>query len=124
MTREELRIVVILLKALRSLLQRNETGRGENADLSHTAAQHFANAAASFDKFPRTDDHRADRRAQTLAEAELNRVELLRHFGNIFVQICGGIKHPRTVEMHGNPGLVSFIADLIRNACAVDGSSS
>src|SRR5215471_21040919 len=98
MTREELRIVMILLKTLRPLLQRNEPGRGENAGLSHSAAQHFANAAASLDKLPRTYDHRADRRPQALTEAELNRVELLRHFGNIFVQICGGIEHPGAVE--------------------------
>src|SRR5262245_1989788 len=53
--REELRILMVHLKALWSTFQSDKPCSGQHAGLAHTASEHFPDTAASFYEFSRAD---------------------------------------------------------------------
>ena len=74
---EELGFLVIFGEALDVIVERVDCRRGEDANLPHRAAQRFAMPASAIDRFARTTQRRPDGRAETLAEANADRVKML-----------------------------------------------
>ena len=67
---EAARVRVIVGEARAVVLERVQRGRAQDAGLAHAAAQHLAEAARAFDVVAAARDHRADRRAEALREAD------------------------------------------------------
>jgi hypothetical protein len=111
------------MKALRTAFECNQTRCRKNPDLAHATSEHLANAAAAFDERTRSDDHRADRRTESLAQTELHGIEFLRYIRNILTEVCGRIEDSRTIEMHRNTRIVRSIADFVCNLRWVDCST-
>src|SRR5207249_10270477 len=95
-------MIVIHLKPLRTLFQRNESGRRQNTRLTHASPQHLPNAAASFDELAAANDHRAYRRAKSLAQLELNGIEFFRHIRGLFAKISLGIQDSRVLQEYSD----------------------
>ena len=105
-------IVVIDVKPLRTLFQRNESRGGQDTRLTHTASEHLSNTAATFDELARTHNHGAHRRPKAFAQAELHGIEFLRHVCNIFTEVSCGIENPRSVKMDADTRIVRLVTNL------------
>ena len=120
---EDLRVVVILVQPRRAVLECDEAGRREHADLAHASAKHLPDRPAALDELAAADDHRPDGRAKTFAEAELHGVEFLGHLRDVLLQVRRRVEDSRPIEMHLNAGIVRAVADVVRKAGWIDGST-
>src|SRR5947199_6152309 len=116
-------MIVIHLKPLRTLFQRNESGRRQDTRLAHASPQHLPNAAASFDELAAANDHRAYRRAESLAQTELNGIEFFRHIRDVFANISCSIQDSRAVQVNGDSGVVRPVAYLFRELRRINGTT-
>src|SRR5437870_5341058 len=113
---------MIDVKALRPVVESDQSRCRENADLAHAASQHLANAAAAFDERARSNDYRTNRSAESFTQTVLDRIEFLRHIGDILTEVCRRVEDSRAIEVHGNTGLVRLITDLVCDFRFVHGS--
>src|ERR1700722_17264608 len=67
---------MILCEPLNVMLQRIKRRRRDDAALPHAAAEEFANAPRFRDELARPRQRRADRRTESLAETDRNRIKL------------------------------------------------
>src|SRR5262249_39756761 len=95
--RQELRVRVILLQTLGRFFQRDKSARGKDSRLAHASTEHFAVDASFVDEFLRTDDHRANRRAESFRKAEHYGVETARHVSNRFAERNRGVENSSAI---------------------------
>ena len=93
-------------QALDVVLQRIQAGGGEDAGLAHAAAQHLAPAQRLRDERPAAAQHRADRRAQPLGQADGNAVEAPHRFARADAEFHRGIADARAVQVRREAALV------------------
>jgi len=101
-TGEARRVRVILGEPVDHALERDQPGRGEDAHLAHAATQHLSHAARPRHELARAADERADRRRQTLGQAEGEGVDRPREVGDRPAERHRGVEDTRAVEMHGD----------------------
>src|SRR6202035_574371 len=102
---------------------RSKTRSGNDANLAHSAAKHFAIDAGAFDEFAGTDDHGADWSAEALGEAKHYRVNFFGHVGDAVAQRCGGVEDARAVQVNFQAEGVGAIANFVDARGGVDGAS-
>jgi len=94
-------VCVVVGEAICHLLKRDDAGGGDDAALSHAAADRFANASCRGDELCRAADDGTDRCGEAFAEAECDRIDTARKFCDIKAQSDGGIEDSRTVQVNG-----------------------
>lgn len=90
---------MIFRQPVNHLLKRDNPGSREYARLAHTAAQLLADTVRALDEVSGAADNRANRRAQTFAQAERDRVSRLHQHVGGGVQSGSGIENARAVDM-------------------------
>ena len=93
-------IGVILSQAVYIMVECIESGRGQDTDLTHAAAEHLAGAMRPVDEIPRSADDRSHRRTQALRQAEGHRIHVRCQRLDIHVERRGRVEDPRTIHMH------------------------
>lgn len=76
-------VCVVVGEAIYHLLQGDDACRGDDAALSHAAADGFANASCGGDELRRAADDGTDRCGEAFAEAECNRMDPAREFVHV-----------------------------------------
>ena len=97
--RQHPRIGVVLVQTPWPLFQRNQPGRRQNARLPHSTAQRLAIEPRPVNQLCRAHQHRANRRAQPLRQAEHHRIEAARQRLHIHAQRGGGVEDARSIQM-------------------------
>ena len=83
-----------------------QTRGGDDARLPHPATETFAPAADRVDGGRVTGDHGSHRSAETLADADRDRVALVHQLGGRDAQGDRGVEQPRAVAVHPEPAVV------------------
>ncbi len=120
---EEAGVGVILVEAGGHLLERDETGGGEDAGLAHASAERLTDRASAIDVVLRADEHGADRRAETLREAEVDGGEAAGDFGDGQVEGGGGVEDACTIEVDGKACLLRSGPDGFQGVERGDGAA-
>ena len=107
------RIRVIVGQAIDVMVDRVQTRCGEHAGLTQPAAEHLAPAMRRIDQVARTDEDRADRRAESLRQADGHGVERLREFRDGSTRRDRCVEHARAVEMHRETALARERCDVL-----------
>ncbi len=98
---------------VRAVRERDEPGRREHAHLAHPAAEELARAARASDERARADDHRADRGAEALGQAERDAVRGRGQGRGAHPERDSGIEQPGAVDVEGDPPLVGDRGHLL-----------
>src|SRR5713101_1171030 len=93
---------------------------GNDANLAHSAAEHFAVNAGALDKFARAEDHRAERRPKAFGKAEHDGVDLLGHVGYVVAERGGGVEDARPIQVHFQAEGAGAIADFVDARSGID----
>src|SRR5512143_3238856 len=112
--REALRVRVVLGEPSAHLLERDESGRRDDAGLTHRATEQLAHTARLRDRLGVAADDGTDRRGEALREAELHGVDVLRECLRIDAERGRRVEDARTVEMDTHPARMGEVRDLFR----------
>ena len=104
---------MIDVEALGGFFERDSSGGGQNADLTHATAEHLAVHAGFFDEGLRADDHGADGSAESFGKAEHHGIEMARDFRDLHAQRHRGVKDACAIEMNFQSGGMSAAADIV-----------
>ena len=98
------RVRVVLGQPRDVVIEREVRRRGENARLSHAAAEHLAQAPRAVDRSARAAERGADRRPEPLREAGRDGVEAARPVRGRDAARDLRVEEPRAVEVRREPG--------------------
>src|SRR5215207_2342308 len=90
---------MVLCQALCHLLERDNSSRSYDPDLTHSSTQHLANMAGASNKFACTNQHRANRRDKSLAQTEHDRIRRLHQYFHRYLLSNRGIEDACTVDV-------------------------
>src|SRR5260370_26710926 len=80
------RIRMIFVQASRGMFKSQQARGGNDANLAHSTAEHFAIDAGALDKFAGTENHRANGSPEAFGEAEHYGVNFLSHVGDAIAE--------------------------------------
>src|SRR5260370_840256 len=84
---------------------------------------HFPVDPRLFDERFRAQNHRPNRRAQPLGQAEHHRIHFSRHLRDVISQRRRRVKNPRPVQVHFQPRGMRMVADIFQLRRRIDRSS-
>ena len=93
---------MVLRQTLDHLLERHDARRRYDARLAQIAADHAAEGAAALDEGRRAAEERADRRRETLGDAEAHAIAVRGDALGADAEGDRGVEEARAVDMHGN----------------------
>src|SRR2546429_2923839 len=91
---------VVFVQTLWRLFECDETCGGEHASLTHSSAQDFSPDARLVNKFARTQQHRADGRAQSFRQAEHHGINGTCECGDRLIECRARVEDTRTVKVN------------------------
>ena len=120
---EEAGVAVILVEAGGHLLKGDEAGGGEDAGLAHAATERLADRTGAINAVLGADEHGADRGAETLGQAEVDRGEAAGDFGDGQIEGGSGVEDARSIEMNRETGLFGASPDGFEGGERSDGAA-
>src|SRR5207245_11235837 len=108
---EGARVAVVVDEAVAHLLKPDERRRGDDPGLPHRSAKELANASGLRHGLGAAAEDRADRRRQTLREAELHRVRGRRKLARIDAERDRRVEDPRAVQVDAQAPAVREFGD-------------
>src|SRR5437868_12882520 len=114
---------MVLRQAVDHFVERAQARRRENASLAHAAADHFAHPAGALDEIGPPGQHGADRRTQSLGEAEHHRIDRTGELADVDPLRYGGIEDPGPVPVDLQAGPVGHEAERFGLARAQTGTA-
>ena len=111
---EQAGVGVIFVEACGHLLEGDETGGGEDAGLAHAAAEGLADGSSAVDIVLGSDEHGADRSAESFRQAEVDGGEAAGDLGDGQVEGRCGVEDAGSVEMDGEAGLLGAGPDCFQ----------
>lgn len=115
---------MILTEALDHRLEGEDARRGDDARLTHPAAENFALTMGTLDKFARPADEGTDGSGESFAEAEGERVHVLGERFHVHALGDGGVEDARAVEVDFESVGVGEVADLFEVGGSLVGSAA
>ncbi len=93
------RLFMVIPHAIQIMLHRIQRPGGDNAHLSHAAAEHLPDTAGALNSLFGRNDRRADRRPEALGKADRDAIELTGDLGRFYTVIGGGMPDPGAIEI-------------------------
>src|SRR3984893_9904257 len=109
---EATRVFMIVVKNFGSLSERDEPGCRQYPCLAHPAAEKLAADAGPADEITRTDEHGSDRSPQRFREAKHHGIEFAREDGHAAAESDRGGENACAIQVNGEAGVMSAIADV------------
>ena len=107
-------MVMIFLEPPGHLVQRDQPCRGQNSHLAHSSAERLAKITRPLNVPPAAHQHRTNRRAQALGQAEHHRCKAARQLVHGNGERGGGVEDPCTIQMHGQARIGGAGPDFFR----------
>src|ERR1700675_2415558 len=117
------RVGVVLMQARRRMFEGQKARSGNDANLAHSAAEHFAIDAGALDKFAGAEDHGPDRSAEAFREAEHHGINFLGHVGDVVAERSRSVKDACAVQVHFQAECVGTIADFVHAGRGINGAT-
>src|SRR5260370_17044300 len=93
---------MIFVQASRGVFKSQQARGGNDADLAHSTAEHFAIDAGALDKFAGTENHRPNGSPEAFGAAEHYGVKFLSHVGAAIAPRLRRVEAPPSFQVHFN----------------------
>ena len=110
---EHPRVLVIFLQPREIVVERVETGGGQESRLPHSAAEALAQAPSAIDLFLGSGETGSDRCPEPFGETDGDRVHVLAPARERYRSRHRGIEQAGTVQVQFQPALAAAVSDLI-----------